>query len=723
MLITNQRSIHYDGINDMDKKALCFIGQNQTTCDYISQVLTRFFGTYIIISSWCLNQGRKPADLDRFDVFLASSKAVLAQIRHELPDNRSILVAARTINIENLDRLLELDPGTRAIVVGSSEETTLLAISIIQEFGFSHLSLTPCYPDCPDEIPEDISLAITMGLAHLVPPHVDNLVELGTKGIDLSTLTELVGLFQLPLEVLNEISNYYIGALINLGLRRQHIADLNEALKREIEVVINTISEAIIAVNKANEIVAMNPEAEKVFKLNRVDMLGKNAADVISSIDFSTCLKTGKGMSDQIVMIHKNHYIVTANPITDETSSINGVAATFRPVKEVQELATRVRRQLKAKGHVARYSFNDIVGQSDTLQATIVLAKKFSKTDLTILLEGESGTGKELFSQAIHNYSPRNKGPFLALNFAALPENLVESELFGYESGAFSGAKKEGKSGLFEEAHQGTIFLDEIGDASLDVQKKLLRVLEEREVRRVGGNNLTPIDVRVIAATNIDLKILVEQKKFRHDLFYRLYTVPITPPPLRTIKDDIPLLVKSFARRFYGRKLKTEMSLDRFLTHYHWPGNIRELQNVVRYLCNVADENDIATCRHLPSYLVKESSSARPTQDVERTIISKKDEMVLAELISRNSLKEVAAILCEVQKVSVFGQTIGRLSLMKRLQDAGKNLSEHAVRNWLKVLDANGYVKSGITRQGCMITQNGEHFLTLIQHNTLPPQH
>ncbi len=706
----------------MGKKALCFIGQNETTCDYISQALTRFFGAYITISSWCLNLGKQPANLDEFDVFVTSSKAVLDQVRRELPDQKSVLVAARTINIENLDRLLELSSGTRAIVVGSSEETTLLAISIIKEFGFSHLSLVPYYPDCPHEIPEDIRLAITMGLAHLVPPHIENLVELGTRGIDLSTLTELVGLFHMPLDVLNEISNYYIIALINLGLRRQKIANLNESLKREIEVVINTISEAIIAVNKANEIVAMNPEAEKVFKLNRTDALGKNAADIVSSIDFSTCLKTGKGMSDQIVMIHKSHYIVTANPITDESSTINGVAATFRPVKEVQELATRVRRQLKIKGHVARYTFNDIVGTSDKLQSTILLAKKFSKTDLTILLEGESGTGKELFSQAIHNYSPRNKGPFVALNFAALPENLVESELFGYESGAFSGARKEGKSGLFEEAHQGTIFLDEIGDASLDVQKKLLRVLEEREVRRVGGSTITPIDVRVIAATNIDLRTLVEQKKFRHDLFFRLYTVPIPPPPLRSIKEDIPLLVKSFARRIYARNLKTELALDNFLKHYQWPGNVRELQNVVSYLCNVADENDIATCKHLPSYLLTEISAIRSWQDEEQPAVSKKDEMLLAELTSHNSLKDVAAILYEIQKVSAFGKSIGRLTLMKRLQDSGRNLSEHTIRHWLKVLDSNGYVRSGITRQGSIITLNGEHFLTLVRNNHTHPQ-
>jgi transcriptional regulator with PAS, ATPase and Fis domain len=231
--------------------------------------------------------------------------------------------------------------------------------------------------------------------------------------------------------------------------------------------------------------------------------------------------------------VRDSYFIISASPLTNDVGDIRGAVVTTRPVNEVEELETKVRRTLRRKGHNAKHNFGEIIDQSSPLIKAVELAKKFAKTGLTVLLEGESGTGKELFAQAIHNHSPRKNGPFVAINFAALPENLVESDLFGYEDGAFTGAKKGGKPGLFEEAHQGTIFLDEIGDATLNVQKKLLRVLEEREVRRVGGSTVTPIDVRVIAATNQNLEEMVQKGEFRKDLFYRICTLPVFIPSLR----------------------------------------------------------------------------------------------------------------------------------------------------------------------------------------------
>ena len=203
-----------------------------------------------------------------------------------------------------------------------------------------------------------------------------------------------------------------------------------------------------------------------------------------------------------------------------------------------------VRTNLMKRGHTSKYDFSNIIGKSKKITETKEIARKLARSNSTLLLIGESGTGKELFAHAIHKASNKQHGPFVAVNFAALPENLLESELFGYEEGAFTGARKGGHAGLFEQAHKGTIFLDEIGDASMKIQARLLRVLQEKEVLRIGGTKIIPIDVRIIAATNKNLEDLVSAGKFREDLFYRLKVLPIRIPPLRERKEDIPLLIE-----------------------------------------------------------------------------------------------------------------------------------------------------------------------------------
>jgi transcriptional regulator with PAS, ATPase and Fis domain len=307
------------------------------------------------------------------------------------------------------------------------------------------------------------------------------------------------------------------------------------------------------------------------------------------------------------------------------------------------------------------------------------------------------------------------------LNFAALPESLVESELFGYEQGAFSGAQKGGKQGLFEAAHQGTIFLDEIGDASLAVQKKLLRVLEEREVRRVGGSTVTPIDVRVIAATNIDLKSRVESKNFRIDLFYRLNALPIALPPLREMGTDVHLLAEWFARKFYRHSLRLSGPLKDFLLDYPWPGNIRELQNVVRYLCNVMAPREVATRRHLPPYLAKSAPGTSVVKPPAGPVAAKNFATVTSGLAQRHLQTPVALILREMQQTSALNSGIGRQRLLQRVRETDATMSEHRVRTCMTILERLEFITSGMTRQGSRITREGEAFLSFLESGTRPP--
>lgn len=261
-----------------------------------------------------------------------------------------------------------------------------------------------------------------------------------------------------------------------------------------------------------------------------------------------------------------------------------------RSANEIKRLESSLyRRQLKDP-NIARYHFDDIVGKSQTLAEAIKLAKKMAKADVPILIHGESGTGKELFAQSIHNESSRRNGPFVAVNFAAMTEQLLESELFGYEEGSFTGAKRGGAPGLFEAANKGTLFLDEIGDAPLSFQVKLLRVLQEKQIRRVGSIKIIPIDVRVIAATNHNLKEHIKRKIFREDLYYRLNVLPLTLPALSERQGDVLPLCYAMYNDLAMRYIAADSyfsKIAKYLNEYNWPGNVRELQNVVEYLISI----------------------------------------------------------------------------------------------------------------------------------------
>jgi transcriptional regulator with PAS, ATPase and Fis domain len=267
----------------------------------------------------------------------------------------------------------------------------------------------------------------------------------------------------------------------------------------------------------------------------------------------------------------------------------------FQGISKIRQMEEKIRQKLHDKGLVAKYQFTDIVGRSSALTAVITRARKYAKTLSTVLITGESGTGKELFAQSIHNESSRCRGPFVAVNCAALPENLLESELFGYEEGAFTGARRGGKPGLFELAHGGSIFMDEISELGSQLQARLLRVLQQKEVMRVGGDRVIPVDVRIIAATNRNMAEAVKLGNFREDLYYRLNVLPLEVPPLRERLEDIPLLFYHLLKRKDGRRTRGDIPgqiVDR-LKRYAWPGNIRELENFAERYCAIGEEDQI----------------------------------------------------------------------------------------------------------------------------------
>ncbi|MGG4493124.1 sigma-54 interaction domain-containing protein [Brevibacillus reuszeri] len=360
--------------------------------------------------------------------------------------------------------------------------------------------------------------------------------------------------------------------------------------KHLMEAVVNSAHDAVIAVDRLGNITLVNEHAKILLGLTG-EVLGKPIADYIPHSDMLRVLKTGRQELGDVATVLDRSIVINRIPVIVK-DQIVGAVSNFKEISDIQKMEMSLRKKLHDNGLEARYRLDSIIGTSAMLVETREQAALFAKTNATVLITGESGTGKELFAQGIHLESPRALGPFLAVNCAALPESLLESELFGYEDGAFTGAKKGGKPGLFELAHGGTLFLDEIGEMPLRIQVLLLRVLQERRVRRVGGERIIPVDVRIVAATNRDLEEEIEKEHFRADLYYRIHMLNLEVPPLRDRLSDIPLLVASMIQEMNEQREQKVEEVDEELYSlfqaYHWPGNVRELRNVVERMVLLA---------------------------------------------------------------------------------------------------------------------------------------
>jgi len=428
--------------------------------------------------------------------------------------------------------------------------------------------------------------------------------------------------------------------------------------------IMESISEGLISIDNNGNITDINLEARKLFGIKEKDVLGKHIKKLFNSNykKIQRVLNHGIGFSEEEIVLYTKRrgtvrFISTATPIKDEKNNTAGAVITFREIKTVHNLIN------KMIGSEARFTFESILGKSQKLLEAIKIAKLAAKNDTNVLLQGESGTGKEMFAQAIHNNSSRRDGPFIFINCGAIPRELVASELFGYVEGAFTGARKGGHPGKFELADGGTIFLDEIGDMPLDTQANLLRVLETKEIRRIGGKKVIPINVRVIAATHKNLEKEVEHGNFRQDLFFRLNVTPIKIPPLRERKEDIPLLVKHFTKKI-GHQMNKHIEdihpevID-IMCKYDWPGNVRELQNVLQQAINMCDKN-VLTVENLPDSIKTSETSSR-TSNYTKTL--KSLEELEAEAIY-NTLKAVNGNIAQTARI--LG--IGRNTLYRKMK-------------------------------------------------------
>lgn len=388
-------------------------------------------------------------------------------------------------------------------------------------------------------------------------------------------------------------------AIIKAIEEAKHVATVRRRERQraeEFKAILDFAYEGIVAIDQFGVVKVFNPIAERLLGVSAARAIGRPITEVLPGVGLDLVRASGRPELGAVQRLGSTLIVSNRVPIT-VGGEIVGAVFTFQDVSRIQQVEKEVRRELYLKGHVAKHTFDDIITVDDTMREVIARAQRFASTDSTVLISGETGTGKELFAQSIHNASRRRNGPFVAVNCAALPESLLESELFGYEEGAFTGSRKGGKPGLFELAHGGTIFLDEIGDMSMQIQARLLRVLEQREVMRLGGDKVLPVDVRVIAATHRDLKRAVNDGTFRADLFYRLNILTIALPPLRERTCDIPALAERFiaasCRNLGIPQKRLSSGAITALVSHTWPGNVRELRNVCERLAVGVESREI----------------------------------------------------------------------------------------------------------------------------------
>lgn len=422
-----------------------------------------------------------------------------------------------------------------------------------------------------------------------------------------------------------------------------------------LQAVLSTEDDAITIVDKNMNVIFWNEAAEETYNIKKEEILGKKITEFFFHDDLMVLkvLQTKKRVKNKYHRPrHDKHVVINTSPIFDENKEVIGAVSVERDITQLVKLnenlitASRELQELRQRVHTDQgvLPFSKLIGKSKALRETIAIASKSAKTDATTLILGESGTGKEICARAIHEASARRKGPFIPVNCGAIPHALFESELFGYEGGTFTGAQKKGKPGKIEMADGGTLFLDEVGELPLEMQVKLLRVLQEQVIYRIGDSTGRKIDVRFIAATNQNLVKQMEEKKFRSDLYYRLNVIQITMPPLRERVEDIPLLsqyfLKQFASRYQVPVPEIQPDAISVLLQHPWPGNVRELRNLMERVV-ILSEKPVIHKEDLLSFFQNQASvSISDPVENSHSLASEKENM--EKQLIEQTLKETA---------------------------------------------------------------------------------
>ena len=626
------------------------------------------------------------------DLYVASKgniEYLLGAFEHKLPLGTPMVDIRVTFKREALETLSELPDNTHCMFVNASEPLALECIVDLYRNSMYNLHLVPFWPE--KEVPLDIDVAITSGGCELVPAHVKKVYDLGIRHLTPRTIVEIC--LALNMGYVLETDSYF-RYLEQFSLTEQSFRRPirnSHYYKASAEILIETSNDAIVGINEDQRVFCINRNALSLFHLQKEECMGQSYKSVLPFLEYDEFAYISEaGDSSQKLYDYEGTLLDAFVHTIEDNGEFRGLMVRMQRYVDKEDQLQDTRRKLLNKGHGAKYTFDDIITTNPAMQSLCQMAARIAETKSAVLITGESGTGKELLASAIHNASSRVQNPYVAINCAAIPEHLLESELFGYDEGAFTGAKKSGKPGLFEQAHRGTLFLDEIENMSPMLQVKLLRVLQEKEVMRVGGSKLISVDVRIIAATNEDMERMVQGGEFRKDLYYRLNTMELHIPPLRERKEDIPLLLEHFKKVENFDFTFSHEVMDCFFDH-SWDGNVRELRNCVEYLQCV--NKQVIQVRDLPIQF------SNITRQYAADFMGRPDLLKLSE-----DEKFVLQCLFESHNLQVH---VGRRLISERAGMENRNLSEQMVRRILKKLEKKGLVYVERGRAGSRVTRNG----------------
>lgn len=684
------------------RKKICIVNQDKIVNELFSLDIKNIFKNSLYVYNYSTDEllALDNKDIEEFVLFIVPCSSIKGRIERRF-NKTNVITAKLTLSINNIKELLTINENAHVAVVMSLEETAMDTISTLKEMGFDKFNYYSYWPG-KDNYYEDYDVAITAGVPHLVRGNQKKIIDLGPRQIDLMTIFEIIVYLDLPLDIINELSRNYISKLVGLSI------NLSSYTKQLIEVetfmgkILNNVDCGIIALDIFGGIKYINEQATTL--INRNIKIGNSIVDLPFEMSKLTeeALYNKESIRNKVIETDTDTISFDSFPVLVDDSEELGSLILLKSVTSIQESEKRVRSQLYKKGYYAKYKFNNIIGQNHIIKQSIELAKKIAVSNLSVLIIGESGTGKEIFAQAIHNYSPRNKYPFVAINFAGLQPSLIESELFGYNEGAFTGAKKGGHLGLIEQARGGTLFLDEIGDASLEIQIRLLRFLDEKRIIRVGGSESIPVDVRIIAATNKQLQKLMQAGKFRDDLYYRLNVASIFIPPLRERREDIPLIIEKILSDS-NASMTFDKELVEYLKNCLWPGNIRQLKNMINYILVANKGKKTIALNDAEHILGTIQGEVHLYQN--NNIINPQEKNINNLDHESNSINKL--ILYEVKA----NPDIGRYKIYTKLTNKGYYISEYKIRKALKSLEKQGYISIGETKQGTRLTDKGLQLL------------
>ena len=592
------------------------------------------------------------------------------------------LPAQRVINYRNLQEVIELEAGSRGLLVNDDKDTTAEAINQLMEIGLTDLCYIPCYPGSSNH--PEITTAITPGERSYVPRHVTRVIDIGVRTLDIRTIYDLAHLLEAEHLLTQSLVARYLSQIVTVSKSLSQSRRQTEQTERLLAGIFDQVDSGIAYVGADLRLVRTNLLFESILGQDQNQLLGRRLEELFGP-------KLHRVEEDSFVVPVRNRTVLLRIKPLDNMDASYLVTADYADT--IQKLDRRIRQDSISLQRRRLYTFQDYLTWDEGCRKMLALAEKFTRTGGTVLIQGESGTGKEILAQSIHSGSPRRRAPFIPVNVTSLTPTLAESELFGYEDASFTGAKKGGKAGIFELADGGTVFIDEIGDASLELQAKLLRALEEKSIRRVGGAEEIPIRVSIIAATNKNLPAMIREGKFREDLFFRLSMFPLSTIPLRHRPGDILPLLRHFL------DLDTELTqtllgpkITQFLQTYRWPGNVRELMNAAEYI-KLTHEGRPLTPQDLPGYMSAEEAGG------DRVFLSQPEYMTLSAISGCGP------------------RGVGRNRLHGILSESGTDLGVGKIRAILRALEDRGLIAQ--EKNGCTVTSQGVLALKQFQNPIL----